>query len=126
LIFAEGKTERILAIAQSEGKKHDYALFKEQSHWLRPDVNLLLDTGFVGVKSDFVNAIHPHKASKLHPLTKEQKRENRKISSARIAIEHVNARLKTFKILSTPYRSHRKKFLLRTTLISAFVNQNTG
>jgi len=125
LVFAES-TGRILAIAQSEGKKHDYALFKEESSWLKRDCNLLLDTGFLGVKNRYSNAIHPDKASKLHPLTKEQKAKNRKISSARITIEHINSRLKVFKILANPYRSRRKKFLLRTTLIAAIVNLNIG
>jgi len=125
-VFADIKNERILAIAQSEGKKHDYALFKESNQWIRPKCRLLLDTGFIGVKSHFANAIHPHKASKLHPLTIEQKAENRKISSARISIEHINARLKVFKILAYPYRNRRRKFLLRTTLISAIINLNTG
>ena len=125
-MFAEAKTGRILSIAQSEGKKHDYALFKEKSLWLKPDCHLLMDSGFLGVKTRFANAVHPQKASKLHPLTKEQKAANRKISSARIAIEHINARLKVFKILAIPYRSHRKKFLLRTTLIAAFINLNVG
>jgi hypothetical protein len=126
LIFAAKQTGRILAIAQSQGKKHDYALFKEESRWLKSQSKLLLDTGFIGVKERFTNAVHPHKASKLHPLTREQKAKNREISSARIAIEHINARLKRFKIMASPYRGGRRKFLLRSTLIAALINLNLG
>ncbi len=125
-MFADAKTEHILAIAHCEGKKHDYALFKEQCRWLPSDARLLLDTGFVGVKSLFANAVHPHKNTKLHKLTPEQKAENHRISSERIAIEHVNSRLKTFKILAIPYRNRRKRFGLRSSLIAAFINMNAG
>ena len=117
---------RILAIAQSEGKKHDYALFKDERRWLKREWKFLTDTGFLGIKNTYFNALHPHKASKLHPLTDEQKAENRKISSARITIEHINARLKVFKIISNTYRNRCKKISLRTTLVAAIVNLNLG
>jgi len=115
-----------LAVAHSEGKKHDYALFKDERRWLSRDSNLLTDTGFLGIKNTYFNALHPHKASKLHPLTDEQKAENRTISSARITIEHVNARLKVFKIIANTYRNRRRKINLRFTLIAAIVNLNIG
>jgi len=125
-VFAEAKTERILAVAQSEGKKHDYALFKENNRWLSANAKLLLDTGFIGVKSSFSNAVHPTKNTKLHKLTPEQRKENYKISSARIGIEHINARLKVFKILSIPYRNRRSRFGLRVNLIAAITNLMIG
>jgi hypothetical protein len=68
--FAEKKTKRILATVKSEGKKHDYAPFKEKSSRLKSESRLLLDVGFIGVKAHFTNAVR-HKASKLHPLTRE-------------------------------------------------------
>jgi hypothetical protein len=125
LVFAE-KSGKILAIAQSEGKKHDYALFMERNRRLRRDCRLLTDTGFLGVKTHFANAVHPDKSSKLHPLTKAPKENNRRISSARICVEHVNARLKAFKIPASPYLNRRKKFLPRTALIAAILNLNLG
>jgi hypothetical protein len=46
------------------------------------------------VKNDFVNAI-PDESSKLNPLTKGQKANNRRIMSAKIKIDHINSRFKS-------------------------------
>jgi hypothetical protein len=68
----------------------------------------------------------PHKSTKNKRLNKEEKRDNRRLAQQRILIEHVNARLKVFKIFSTPYRNHRKRFGLRINLICAVLNLNRG
>ena len=59
-------------------------------------------------------------------MTAEQKASNRKISSARIAIEHINAKLKVFKILAISYGNRPKRFSLRTTIIAAIINLSLG
>jgi len=68
----------------------------------------------------------PKKRTKLNPLSKEDKLENKKKSSKRIPIEHINAKIKTFKILSQKYRNRRKRFGLRFNLICAFINWDKG
>jgi len=47
---------------------------------------------------------------------------NREISKRRIRIEHVNGKLKTFRILATRYRNRRKRMGLRLNLIAAIYN----
>ncbi len=68
------------------------------------------------------NAQTPVKGSKLHPLTKEQKTNNRKLSHERILVENVIRRMKIFHILSERYRDRRKRFALRFNLIAAIHN----
>ena len=68
------------------------------------------------------NSRIPHKRSKRHPLTKEQKDENRCLSRERFCVEHVIGRLKVFGILSQRYRNRRKRFELRFNLIAAVCN----
>jgi len=46
------------------------------------------------------NSRLPHKKSKLHPLTDEQKAENRWLSKERFVVEHVIHSLKIFRILA--------------------------
>ena len=65
----------------------------------------------------------PFKRSKHHPLTEDQKWFNRALSSERVVIENVNARIKTFKIMSVKYRNRRKRHLLRMNLICGILNQ---
>jgi hypothetical protein len=47
----------------------------------------------------------PFKKSKNHPLTVDQKLYNRELSRERIVIENINAKIKTFKIMSERYRN---------------------
>ena len=68
------------------------------------------------------NSLTPQKKSKRHPLTEEDKANNRAIARERIGCEHVMGRLKVFKILSLPYRNRRKRFGLRFNLIAAICN----
>ena len=68
-------------------------------------------------------SIVPFKKSKNTPLTKDQKWFNRELSSERVVIENVNARIKTFKIMSVKYRNRRKRPLLRMNLICGILNQ---
>ena len=46
----------------------------------------------------------------------------RQLARQRIAIEHINRRLKIFKILALPYRNRRRRFGLRCNLIAAIYN----
>ena len=55
-------------------------------------------------------------------LTREQRLENRALSRRRIVIEHINRRLKIFKILSERYRNRGRRFGLRFNLICAIYN----
>jgi hypothetical protein len=51
----------------------------------------------------------PHKKSKNHPLSEEQRSFNIDLSRERIVIENINARIKTFKMMSERYRNRRKR-----------------
>ena len=56
-------------------------------------------------------------------MSREDKAYNRSLSKKRIGIEHVNGRLKVFRILSGRYRNRRRRFGLRCNLIAAIYNQ---
>jgi hypothetical protein len=68
----------------------------------------------------------PKKKTKLNPLLKDDKQENKKKSSKRIPVEHVNAKIKAFKIVVQKYRNRRKRFGLRFNLICALINWDRG
>jgi DDE superfamily endonuclease len=65
----------------------------------------------------------PKKRSKKHPLTKQDKAQNKRISSERVPCENVIGYLKRFKIIAERYRNRRKRFGLRFNLITAIYNQ---
>jgi len=71
----------------------------------------------MGIDKICPNSKIPNKKTKNNPLTKKDKKENRKLSSKRIIIEQINAKVKVFKITKYPYRNRRKRFGLRMNLI---------
>lgn len=64
----------------------------------------------------------PKKKSKKNPLTKEEKKNNRKLASDRVVNENVIGMLKRFKIIADKYRNRRKRFGLRFNLIAGLYN----
>ena len=118
--------QHILCVDVSKGKTHDFALFKSSRLALAPTLQLLADTGYQGVAKLHANSQTPHKKSKHHPLTPQQKLHNRALASCRITVEHALRTLKRFRILSSTYRNRRKRFGLRLNLIAAVVNLHLG
>jgi len=97
-------------------------MFKQDFRGWRKDILGIMDSGYQGVLEIHGNSITPKKRSKNHKLSKEQKSFNSELSSERIYIEHINAWIKRFKILTYPYRNRRKRHGLRMNLICGIYN----
>ena len=76
----------------------------------------------MGIQKIHSNSTLPKKKSKKNPLTKEDKRNNRKLSSKRVLNENAISVLKRFSIISDRYRNRRKRFGLRFNIISGIYN----
>ena len=83
---------------------------------------ILADKGYQGIRKIHENSVTPVKKPKGGRLTREQKRANRELNRVRVAVEHVNRRLKIFKILSDRYRNRHRRFGLRVNLIAGIYN----
>ena len=116
------QTGEIIALAFSNGKKHDFQLFKDSRFHVKAETVLEADTGYQGLAQIHANSLLPEKRSKNHPLTKQECKDNREISRERILVEHVIRFVKRFRILSERYRNRRKPFALRFSLIAAICN----
>jgi hypothetical protein len=116
------KSEKIICINLSNGKRHDYRLFKESGVRIAKNTKALTDTGYLGLQKIHANTYMPKKKSKKSPLTAEDKQKNHELSSQRVLNEHVIGKIKRFKILSDKYRNRRKRFGLRFNLISGIYN----
>ena len=105
-------------------KKRDCAsyLFKESKVKIHPQINILTDTGYQGLKKIHANTRMPKKKSKKNPLTKEDKKNNQQLSRDRVVNENVIGCLKRFKIIADRYRNRRKRFALRFNLIARIYN----
>ena len=118
--------QRIICTAISVDNVHDFKLFKQSRLPIKKEINVKVDTGYLGIKALHRNSDIPKKKTKLHPLTKEDKLANKAKAFARIVVEHINAKIKTFKILGEKYRNRRKRFGLRFNLICALINSDRG
>jgi len=114
---------QIIALTMGKGRAHDFKLFKESKLVKRiANREILVDSGYQGIADICPKAKTPKKKTKKNPLTKEEKKENRKHASKRIIVEQINAKIKVFKITKYPYRNRRKRFGLRMNLICAIIN----
>lgn len=116
------KGKQIQSTCFSNGKMHDYKLFKKSKTRFRANKNVKMDSGYQGHQKVHPNTNLPIKKAKKQPLTKEQKLTNKKQASERVAVEHVIGSVKKFKILNTKYRNRRKRFELRFNLICGIYN----
>ena len=115
-------SKRIICTSFANGKRHDFRLFKESGVHVKPETLLETDTGFQGIVKLHANSLLPKKRTKKNPLSKEDTRRNREISSDRVLNEHIIGLIKRFKIVSDRYRNRRKRFRLRFNLICGICN----
>jgi len=121
LIICE-ESEEIIATYFGKGKMHDMKLFEKSRVRLSKEVEIKADSGYQGMQKKHGKVLLPKKNSKLHKLTKEEKKANRTLSKKRIKVENVIRRLKIFRILAERYRHRRKRLGLRFNLISGIYN----
>lgn len=116
------KRKEIICTSFSNGKRHDFRLFKESGIHIHPEIKSLTDIGYQGINRLHHNSELPKKRTKKNPLTKEDKKKNRQLSSERVLNENVIGMVKRFKIIADRYRNRRKRFGLRFNLISGIYN----
>ncbi len=122
LVVVDKRTRKVICVAFSNGKKHDFRLFKESKIHANGKIKYSTDTGFQGIANIHNNSELPRKKSKNKPLSKEDKAFNRKVSSERIGNENAIGFIKRFRIVAERYRNRRRRFGLRFTLIAGICN----
>ena len=68
-----GKTNEIICTAVSNGKVHDFRIWKESQIGIGKKIELLADKGYQGIKKLHKNSRIPFKKTKRISLTQEQK-----------------------------------------------------
>ena len=97
-------------------------LFEKSKVALSKKVGIKADSGYQGLQKKHGKVLIPKKKTKLHKLTKEEKKANRELAKKRIKVENVIRRLKIFRILGERYRHRRKRLGLRFNLLSGIYN----
>ncbi|KJV55128.1 transposase DDE domain protein [Orientia tsutsugamushi str. Kato PP] len=120
--MVDKKTHQVICTDFSNGKKHDFRLFKKSKILINPKVKVITDTGYQGIQKIHNNSELPNKKNKKNPLTKNDKKNNRRLEEERVVNEKVIGMLKRFKIIADKYRNRRKRFNHRFNLISGIYN----
>ena len=109
---------RIAAITKVvPGKIHDKKLYDRSKTHKPPDVESVGDTGYLGT-----NLTIPHKKSKNKDLTKKQKKDNKKLSSERICVEHAIGKMKIWRISKNTIRNSKSSHSLRIKNVAGLQN----
>jgi hypothetical protein len=113
---------QIICTFFGKGRRHDFSLFKASGIHFHPETISLQDRGYQGMARYHSNSFIPRKKPKNGKLSALEKDYNRELSRERVCIEHINRRLKIFRILQQRYRNRRRRFGLRCNLIAALYN----
>lgn len=121
-ILITDKNKRIGYLSPTiEGKKHDYALFKDEFPLQnKPPPKAVLqklptfhtDLGFVGIEKDYswMQVKMPKKKSKGKELTEDEKASNKEKSGFRVRVEHAIGGAKRYGIVSDIFRNKCEEF----------------
>jgi len=121
-LIIECETGEILCTFFGKGRQHDFKVFQASGIHFHPDTKSRQDKGYQGIQKLHRQSELPIKKPQGGRLTPEDKAYNRALAAERIGIEHVNRRLKTFRILAGCYRNRRRRYGLRCNLIAAIYN----
>ena len=81
LVVVDKKTRKVICLAFCNGRKHDFALYKESGIYVLGRIKIGADSGFQGIAKIHSNSLTPRKKSKNNPLNDDDKEYNRTLSS---------------------------------------------
>lgn len=121
-VVVEQRTGEIICTAYGTGHTHDFHLFKTSQVTFARSQICLADKGYQGIVKLHSKSCTPSKKPHSAALRSAHRQYNRLLASWRVVVEHVNRRLKIFRILAERYRNRRKRFGLRFNLIAGLLN----
>ena len=123
-LVIQQKTGRIVCLVKVKGRTHDLKLFKNSGVKLGNLMKVIADKGYQGIAKIHQLSETPIKKKKGKKLSKEEKKYYRQLNQLRITVEHINRRLKIFKVLSYPDRNRGKRWGLRANLIAGLYHHD--
>ena len=121
-VILNPRLKQIVSIQVESGRKHDLTIARKYLKEMIIYPCIMADLAYKGFHQIKSNLLIPIKKPKNLSLPKIAKKINQEISRRRITIEHINGKLKHFRILIERYRNRRKRFGLRMNLIAGMVN----
>lgn len=107
IVMSDEKKKMLSLSPAKSGRRHDKRIADKASllQHVPPEAGVWADSGFQGIQHRHPNTLVPKRGSKNHPLTNDEKEENRIISSFRIVVEHAIGGAKRYRALSDAFRN---------------------
>ena len=121
-VVVDQRTGKIICTAYGTGRMHDFCLFKASQVVFAHSQICLADRGYQGIVKLHPLSCTPSKKPRNAELPESHRQYNCLLASWRVVAEHINRRLKIFRILAERYRNRRKRFGLRFNLIAGLLN----
>ena len=93
-----------------EGTVHDKKICDIEQYDFPDDFLLRYDLGYIGFSPGNITIEVPYKNTKLKPLTKQQKLENKIISGERVSVEQAISGVKRLRVVAGKVRTYCRKF----------------
>lgn len=109
IVLVDEHKQILVLTPTKSGRRHDKRLSDKAEIFtnLPANVTAWVDTGFQGVQKQHTNTMIPAKRTKGHPLTEDDKQNNRLISSFRVVVEHAIGGMKRYQSMQHPYRNQK-------------------
>ncbi len=121
-VILNPRLKQIVSIQVESGRKHNLTIARKYLKEMIIYPCIMADLAYKGFHQIKSKLLIPIKKPKNLSLPKIAKKINQEISQRRTAIEHINGKLKHFRILTERYRNRRERFGLRMNLIAGMVN----
>lgn len=87
---------------------------------------LYADSGYQGIQKDHPDAEIPYKKTKKHKLTKDERAYNHALSRFRVRVEHIFAKIKSFRLFSERFRYAKASYAAKFSAVAGIVNLIAG
>jgi hypothetical protein len=114
LLICNAHKRILFASPLYQGRVHDFTIFKELlGQFDFSGLTIHVDLGFLGIEKMIIGGqvFIPHKASKNHSLTPEEKAANTALARLRVVVENAVAKIKSFFVLRIENRMKKKQKL---------------
>ena len=108
----------------SNGRKHDYDIYKHNHPITPSQVDNMVDLGYLGIEKDFptIKSVLPIRKKRNTLLSNDDKRYNKNHSRLRIIVEHTICKIKKFGIMGTKFRNKLRRYNNISDIVSGILN----
>ena len=121
----EGRTRIVAVPPPAPGRTHDLTL-RRRGPPVPAGGRVHADSAYQGYEKEHPATEIPYKRPPGGRLAKDEKEYNRALSSFRVRIEHVFARLKSFRILRDVFRYPRATYHATIRIVAGILNLQAG